>query len=94
LASFSSSLHNHATQNETTKAFKALHKPGDPLVLINIRDAITAKTIASIPGTKALATAIYAIVTAAGVPDDELTPNINLHRQHYRGRSGRTQTYR
>jgi 2-methylisocitrate lyase-like PEP mutase family enzyme len=65
-------------QNNIAKAFKALHKPGKPLILTNVWDAITAKTVASLPATKALATASYAIAAAAGVPDEELTLDINL----------------
>jgi 2-methylisocitrate lyase-like PEP mutase family enzyme len=65
-------------QNNIAKAFKALHKPGKPLILTNVWDAITAKTVASLPATKALATASYAIAAAAGVPDEELTIDINL----------------
>jgi 2-methylisocitrate lyase-like PEP mutase family enzyme len=68
-----------STQNDTAKAFKALHKPGDPLVLTNVWDAITARTIAALPQTRALATASYAIAAAAGVPDENLTLEINLH---------------
>jgi 2-methylisocitrate lyase-like PEP mutase family enzyme len=67
-----------SSQNDIAKAFKALHKPRDPLVLTNVWDAITAKTIASLPATKALATASYAIAAAAGVPDEKLTLDINL----------------
>jgi 2-methylisocitrate lyase-like PEP mutase family enzyme len=67
-----------SSQNNVAIAFKALHKPGDPLVLTNIWDAITAKTIASLPTTKALATASFAIAAAAGIPDEELTLEINL----------------
>jgi 2-methylisocitrate lyase-like PEP mutase family enzyme len=67
-----------STSNDTAKAFKALHKPGEPLVLTNVWDAITARTVAALPQTKALATASYAIAAAAGVPDEELTLDINL----------------
>ncbi|OAL54330.1 PEP phosphonomutase-like protein [Pyrenochaeta sp. DS3sAY3a] len=66
------------SQNDTALAFKALHKPGSPLVLTNVWDAITAKTIASLPTTKALATASFAIAAAAGLADDDLTLDVNL----------------
>jgi 2-methylisocitrate lyase-like PEP mutase family enzyme len=65
-------------QNNIARVFKALHEPGKPLILTNVWDAITAKTVASLPTTKALATASYAIAAAAGVPDEELTLDINL----------------
>jgi 2-methylisocitrate lyase-like PEP mutase family enzyme len=68
-----------STQNDIAKAFKTLHKPGDPLVLTNVWDAITARTIAALPETKALATASYAIAAAVGVLDEDLTLEANLH---------------
>lgn len=66
-------------QNATAQTLKLLHKPGDPLVLTNVWDAISASAVASLPGTKALATASAAIAQAAGIPDDDLTLSINLH---------------
>lgn len=65
-------------QNDTAKHFRSLHVPGNPLVLTNIWDAITANTIASLPGTRALATASFAIAAAAGLSDDELDLETNL----------------
>lgn len=67
-----------STQNSLAKSFKALHIPGNPLVLSNIWDAITASAIASLPSTRALATASYAIAAAAGLPDEDLTLEVNL----------------
>lgn len=67
-----------ASQNDTAKALKALHVPGSPIVLTNVWDAITAKTIAALPETKALATASYAVAAAAGLEDPELTIEENL----------------
>lgn len=66
------------SQNDTALALKALHKPGNPLILTNVWDAISARTVASLPGTKALATASYAVAAAAGLADDDLTLDINL----------------
>ncbi len=65
-------------QNDLAKSFKALHIPGNPLILTNVWDAITARSVASLPGTKALATASYAIAAAAGVADEELSLAENL----------------
>ncbi|KAF2739094.1 PEP phosphonomutase-like protein [Polyplosphaeria fusca] len=65
-------------QNELAKAFKSLHVPGDPIVLANTWDAITAKAIGSLPETKALATASFAVAAAAGLEDEELTLEVNL----------------
>ena len=66
------------SQNDLAKAFKALHKPGNPIILTNVWDAIIARTVASLPGTKALATASYAVAAAAGLSDDDLTLSENL----------------
>ena len=52
------------TQNDTAKHFRSLHIPGTPL--------------ASLPSTKALATASFAIAAAAGLTDDELDLATNL----------------
>ncbi|GAD91488.1 carboxyphosphonoenolpyruvate phosphonomutase-like protein [Paecilomyces variotii No. 5] len=65
-------------QNNLAKSFKALHKPGSPIVLANVYDASSAKAVASLPGAKAIATASYAVAEAAGVKDDDLTSEINL----------------
>jgi 2-methylisocitrate lyase-like PEP mutase family enzyme len=59
-------------------AFRALHVSGKPIVVTNCYDAISAKTIAEIPSTRALATASFAIATAAGTSDDDMTLDINL----------------
>lgn len=65
-------------QNDLAKSFKALHNPGNPLILTNVWDAITANAIASLPATKALATASFAIAAAAGLADDDLDLATNL----------------
>ncbi|KAJ4352355.1 uncharacterized protein N0V89_007703 [Didymosphaeria variabile] len=66
------------SQNDLAKAFKALHKPGDPIILTNVWDAISAKAVAALPETKALATASYAIALAAGLEDPDLTLEVNI----------------
>lgn len=67
-----------STQNAKALLLKSLHAPGNPLILTNIWDAITARAIAPLPTTKALATASYAIAAAAGLEDHELTLDVNL----------------
>lgn len=67
-----------SSQNDTARLLKALHSPGDPLILTNVWDAITARIVAALPETKALATASAAIAAAAGIDDDDLTLDINL----------------
>lgn len=64
--------------NALAQQLKALHAPGKPLVLTNVWDAISASAIASLPSTKALATASAAIAAASGLSDDDLTLDVNL----------------
>ena len=51
-------------------AFKALHVPGDPLVLFNIWDAGSAKAVAG-AGAKAIATGSFGVAEAQGFADGE-----------------------
>ena len=51
-------------------AFKALHVPGDPLVLFNIWDAGSARAVAA-AGAKAIATGSYGVAEAQGFKDGE-----------------------
>ncbi|KAF2451347.1 Phosphoenolpyruvate/pyruvate domain-containing protein [Karstenula rhodostoma CBS 690.94] len=67
------------SQSTLATTFKALHKPGDPLILANVWDAISARAVAALPETTALATASYAIASAAGIDDPALTLSLNLH---------------
>ncbi|KAK0649818.1 phosphoenolpyruvate phosphomutase-domain-containing protein [Cercophora newfieldiana] len=53
-------------------AFKALHIPGQPLLLANVYDALSARTVASLPACKALATASYALAQSIGKRDELL----------------------
>jgi 2-methylisocitrate lyase-like PEP mutase family enzyme len=54
-------------------AFKALHVPGDPLVLFNIWDAGSARAVAA-AGAKAIATGSYGVAEAQGMKDGEGFP--------------------
>jgi 2-methylisocitrate lyase-like PEP mutase family enzyme len=58
-------------QANLARKLDALHVPGDPLIVTNVWDAITAKVVASAPGVKAIATASHAVSFAHGVPDGE-----------------------
>ncbi|CAN5407937.1 isocitrate lyase/phosphoenolpyruvate mutase family protein [soil metagenome] len=49
----------------------SLHIPGEPLIVTNIWDAVTARIVAGAKGVKALATASHAVSFARGVPDNE-----------------------
>jgi 2-methylisocitrate lyase-like PEP mutase family enzyme len=52
-------------------ALRALHVPGDPLIVVNAWDAASARTIAAVPGCKAIATASWSIGAALGPGDHE-----------------------
>ena len=67
------------TQNALATTFRKFHIPGKPIVLTNIYDAVSAKAVAGLPGTQALATASYAVALAAGVEDDDMTLETNLN---------------
>lgn len=55
---------------DTISAFKALHIPGDPLMLFNIWDAGSARAVAG-AGAKAIATGSYGVAEAQGFKDGE-----------------------
>ncbi len=61
------------TQIDKAKAFKALHRKGDPVVLYNIWDAGTAKVVAE-SGAKALATGSWSVAAANGYGDGQKIP--------------------
>ncbi|MBY5771117.1 MULTISPECIES: isocitrate lyase/PEP mutase family protein [Rhizobium] len=61
------------SQTEKAKAFGALHRKGDPVVLYNIWDAGTAKAVAD-GGAKALATGSWSVAAAHGYADGEKLP--------------------
>ena len=67
-----------ATTNAVAKAFKALHKPGQPLVLTNVYDILSARAVASLPAAKALATASWAVAKANDLEDNDLDMETNL----------------
>lgn len=68
----------HQALNNLALAFRRLHKPGDPIILSNVWDAITANAIAKVPGVKALATASFSIAAARGIKDNDLNLEQNL----------------
>lgn len=53
--------------------FRALHVPGDPLILVNIWDAGSARAVAA-AGAKAIATGSYGVAEAQGRVDGEDFP--------------------
>ncbi|KAJ5639182.1 uncharacterized protein N7484_007044 [Penicillium longicatenatum] len=66
------------SQNDIAKHFRTLHDPQDPIILTNAYDASTASVITSLPNTRALATASFAIAACLGVDDNDLTKVQNL----------------
>jgi 2-methylisocitrate lyase-like PEP mutase family enzyme len=67
-----------SSQNALAAHLSSLHTPSSPLLLTNVWDAITATAISSLPSTRALATASYAIAAASGLPDADLDLETNL----------------
>src|SRR3954454_5653192 len=58
-------------QREKADALRGMHSEPEVLVLVNVWDAISARTVAAAPGCRALATASWAIAAAHGVADGE-----------------------
>ncbi|MGH2633426.1 MAG: isocitrate lyase/PEP mutase family protein, partial [Tepidiformaceae bacterium] len=54
-------------------ALRALHRPGQPLVLANVWDAATASVVAK-AGAKAIATSSIAVAMSHGLPDQDVMP--------------------
>ncbi|KAF9963375.1 hypothetical protein BGZ65_003857 [Modicella reniformis] len=67
-----------SAQNTLAGHFRSLHQPGNPLVLGNVFDPSSASLVASLPSSKAVATASYAIAATQGVHDDDMTREQNL----------------
>ena len=66
------------SQAQKAASFKALHKPGDPVVLYNIWDAGGAKALVK-AGAKAVATGSWSVADAQGYPDGEVIPLSLIH---------------
>jgi 2-methylisocitrate lyase-like PEP mutase family enzyme len=60
-----------SAQLEKATLLNALHVPGEPLVVVNVWDAITAKIVSEAPGVTALATASHSISNVRGLQDGE-----------------------
>jgi len=59
------------SQAERAAALRRLHAAPGILVLVNVWDAASARTVAALPGCRALATASWSVAAALGVPDGE-----------------------
>jgi 2-methylisocitrate lyase-like PEP mutase family enzyme len=62
-----------AGQSDKARAFAALHRPGEPVVLFNAWDPGSAKTVAE-AGAKAIATGSASVAAAHGFEDAEALP--------------------
>jgi 2-methylisocitrate lyase-like PEP mutase family enzyme len=60
-------------QQKKTRSFRALHVPGNPLILFNVWDAGSAKAVAE-AGARALATGSWSVAAAHGYADGEQLP--------------------
>jgi 2-methylisocitrate lyase-like PEP mutase family enzyme len=59
-------------QNAQAQRLLELHHDKPVLVLVNVWDAASARTVASLPGCRAIATASWSIAASLGVPDGEM----------------------
>ncbi len=62
-----------ATSSDKARAFAALHRPGDPVILYNAWDAGSARAVAE-AGAKAIATGSASVAAAHGFEDAEALP--------------------
>lgn len=53
---------------------RSLHVPGLPLMLANVWDVASARTVAAVPGSMAIATASWSVAAAHGYDDGEHVP--------------------
>jgi 2-methylisocitrate lyase-like PEP mutase family enzyme len=63
---------------ERAQELRRLHADPAILVLVNVWDAASARTVASVPGCRAIATASWAIAAARGVADGEILPRDHM----------------
>ena len=61
----------HAAAVARAEELRRLHLDPAILVLVNVWDAASARTVASLPGCRAIATASWAIAAAHGFADGE-----------------------
>jgi 2-methylisocitrate lyase-like PEP mutase family enzyme len=66
------------TTNDKALTLKALHEAPEILRVVNVWDAISAKVVADLPGTKAIATAGHSIAASLGYPDGGMPLDVAL----------------
>ena len=67
-----------ATTNARAQQLQALHEAPEILSVVNVWDAISARTIAGLPETKAIATAGHSIAAALGYADGTMPLDVAL----------------
>jgi 2-methylisocitrate lyase-like PEP mutase family enzyme len=63
----------HDDLGAAAERLRAVHRPGDPLVLVNVWDAASARRVEA-AGARAVGTSSLAIAESLGVADDHSTP--------------------
>lgn len=71
----------HARTRDRGAELLRLHQDSKLLSVVNVWDVITARTVAAVEGTTALATASHSVAAAFGYPDGEKIP-LDLHLEH------------
>jgi len=66
------------TQAEKAQTLARLHAAPEILRVVNVWDAVSAKTIAALPETGAIATAGHSIAASFGYPDGEIPLEVSL----------------
>ncbi len=66
------------TAHDKALTLQALHEAPDILQVVNVWDAVSAKVIADLPGTRALATAGHSIAASHGYPDGGMPLDLAL----------------
>lgn len=66
------------TTHDKALALQALHEAPEILQVVNVWDAVSAKVIAELPGTRALATAGHSIAASHGYPDGGMPLDVAL----------------
>ena len=56
-------------QAERAEQLRSLHRPGNPLILVNVWDAAGAKVVSAQPGVESIATASWSVAEANGFRD-------------------------
>ncbi|GAB3551456.1 isocitrate lyase/phosphoenolpyruvate mutase family protein [Arthrobacter tumbae] len=66
------------TTAEKASSLKALHEAPEILRVVNVWDAISTRTVAAVPGTRAIATAGHSIAASHGFADGEIPLDLAL----------------